>query len=337
MPANVRLAPSTWTVTVGPAGRSSTIGVVPTVTTSLTAALVVLIATVMSPPLKVMPGSANAKPLTLIVPATPPLRMISAPVASLMSTNAPSVSRLVFGSLLTTPIFTRPGAASTVKLPSSCWPATLSLTSVPVNSTLPAAVSMSALRSPVKVTPGIDVVTAPVKWAVAPVSSSLRLPVSPLIVTRPPPSETAPLAMSNSMSPPFLTSERSPLSVWPATLSVPPLTASLRYFVAPVVSICSASVPASETPGTVRATAPLICPAMPLLATVRSPLPLLRLATVPNARLTLLAAMLTPSALRVNARSALRLWPPKEKPAPSPRRGSTWGRRRERRWRASGR
>ncbi len=61
-PPSVSVAPSTLTVTVGPAGRSSTSGVVPTVTTSLTAAAVVLIATLIAPPLRLtLLGSENVK------------------------------------------------------------------------------------------------------------------------------------------------------------------------------------------------------------------------------------------------------------------------------------
>ena len=64
---------------------------------------------------------------------------------------------------------------------------------MPVTRTRPAAVSNSAVRLALKATPGIVVVTAPLKEPVTPAAAIVRLALAPLMESTPPPSESAAL------------------------------------------------------------------------------------------------------------------------------------------------
>ena len=255
---SVSCAPITLTVTVGPAGRSSS------------ATVDVLTAIEIVPPVSVMPGSVRLESETVSRPATPVLVKTSRPVASLMSTNVPSLSSEVVGSLLTIVTLTVSPVASTVKSAVSAVPAIVSVVFVPVTTTLPGA--KVAVSSPAKLTPGSVVVTVPLNAPLTPVVAIFRLAAPLLTVTRPPPRLSAALVTSISMSAPSRVKVMSPLSFWPATSSVPPVTARRTKPVA--VSSSARTVPVSATPGTVRAKVPLNEPAtLPALREAAGPVP----------------------------------------------------------------
>ena len=152
LPPKVSEAPIALTVTVGPAGRSSS------------AAVEVLMAIEIVPPLRTMPGTVNSGFVTVSRPATPVLPKTSTPVASGMSTNVPSLSSEVVGSVLATVTLTVSPVASSVKSAVSVVPAIVSVVPVPVTCTEPGA--KVAVSVPPNATPGSVVVTVPEKLPV---------------------------------------------------------------------------------------------------------------------------------------------------------------------------
>ena len=213
-----------------------------------------------------------------------------------MSTNVPSLSSEVAGAVLATVSLTCSPSASSVKSPCSERPAIVRLTSVPVTRTRPAAVSNSAVRLALKATPGIVVVTAPVKEPVTPVAAIVRFALAPLIVSTPPPSESAALVtveadVAAGLGDREVAGERLAEQVQRAAgdreaqvaragqLELAGLAVDRNSWstAAPVVLSCSVSAPVRLTPGTLSATVPLNWAARPALRTSRSPLPSVRL------------------------------------------------------------
>ena len=104
----------------------------------------------------------------------------------------------------------------------SVVPAIVSVVPVPVTVTAPGA--NVAVSCPPKLTPGSVVVTVPLNEP-RDRGADFRFAAPLVTVTRPPPSFSDALVTSSSMSAPSRVKVMSPLSFWPATSSVPPVTA----------------------------------------------------------------------------------------------------------------
>ena len=133
-----KVAPSTSTRTYGPAG-TFTVTVAPdTTSASFTAVVPVLIASFTVPPLSVTPGTLITG-LTVNDAATPPDVITSRPLPFVTDTNvfvpSPSVSPRFVTPTRTTLTPAPVVACSSTKLPDKLWPATVSVTPVPVTRT----------------------------------------------------------------------------------------------------------------------------------------------------------------------------------------------------------
>jgi hypothetical protein len=233
-PPSVSLPPITRTLTYGPAGRSSVAVVAPIANVSVTAVGIVLIDSPIEPPgasANPIPGRVIVCWVTLRWPATPAGVISSWPDAWLTSRNVvpPLVSRSselpawLWIATLTTPS----PPCSSEKSPVSVWPAIARPTFVPLRRTwrVAARVSTSAVSSAEKLTPGTSSATVPVKLPNRPAGSSVNWALPWVSDARPPArlSEALPTVICAEVA--LLSTETSPLSCWPARVSVTPVAA----------------------------------------------------------------------------------------------------------------